>query len=208
MSVLVTALVVGCGVVLGRLIAQAPRVRGGKPVPAVSQPAHDMPAADAPPTLEGFPCQLGDVVLRSMGDEAWLAGALVLSETRGADSTPVAVLFVSPEAGAMRAVLARPQSESLTWLTEVKDAVVVAGEPATALEIAGERYERQRRLPLRVDRRGSGAPEVGQDVIFAEYAGLSDTALVVLVAKDKVVAFRGEVLPRGAYDVLPGKENE
>jgi hypothetical protein len=202
MSVLVTALVVGCGVLAGRLITQGPRIFRRTP-PAPAEPASN----EAPPkpkeedkTLEGFPCQLGDVILRSMGDEAWLAGALVLSE----GGNPVAVLFVSPEAGAARGVLARPQSEELLWLSESKDVVVVAGEPATALEIAGERYERRRRLPLSVERRGSGAPDVGGDVIFAQYTGLGDGALVVLAAKDKVVAFRGEALGPGTYDVLPG----
>jgi len=206
MSVVVTALVVGCGVLVGRLIAQSPRLRRGQPQPMAvrDEPAPEKPAPKPVEALrlEGFPCQLGDVVLRSMGDEAWLAGALVLSE----GGNPVAVLFVSPEAGATRGVLARPQSEELAWLSETQDVVVVAGEPPTAIEIAGERYERRRRLPLHVERRGSGAPELGPDVIFAQYTGLGDGALVVLVAKDKVVAFRGEILAAGTYDVLPGRE--
>jgi hypothetical protein len=203
MSVLVAALVVGCGMLVGRLLVQRPGVlRRKQPEPQGEAPVDADEPTEEKTTLEGLTCQLGDVVLRSVGDEAWLAGALVLSESTG---PPVAVLFVSPEAGAARAVLARPQSEELAWLTETKDVTVVAGEPPTALEVAGERYERRRRLPLRVDRRGSGAPDVGPDVIFAEYSGLGEGCLVVLVAKDKVVAFKGEILPLGSYDILPGK---
>src|SRR5690606_28376350 len=37
--------------------------------------------------LEGFVCQLGDVVMRITGEEAWLAGGVVLT-----DQIPVAVL--------------------------------------------------------------------------------------------------------------------
>lgn len=199
MSVLITALVVGCGMLAGRLLVQRPRV-GKKPdAPpdaAISEEASSPPKE--PGTLEGFPCQLGDVVMRKLGDEAWLAGALVLSET-----SPAIALFVSPEAGAMRVVLARPESEELLWLTETKGVSMVAGEPPSTLELGAERFDRRRRLPLRVERRGTGAPDMGTDVIFAEYTGLADSALVVIVAKEKVLALRGEVLTAGTYDVLP-----
>jgi hypothetical protein len=203
-SILVSAVVVGCGVLVGRLLAQSPRVgKHRRPSTPATEPPAAVPATPpAPASLDGFPCQLGDVVLRSIGDEAWLAGALVLSE----DSAPAAVLFFSPEAGGMRAVLAKPQREDLVWLGSAADVVVVGGEPATSLEIAGERFERRRRLPLRVERRGTGAPDMGTEVIFAEYTGLGESQLVVLAGKDKTLALRGESLPHGTFDVLPGKE--
>jgi hypothetical protein len=198
MSILITALVVGCGVAVGRLLVQSPRVLRHKAV----APPEAAPKAEPeqPAMLEGFPCQLGDVVMRNAGDEAWLAGALVLSESR---DTPVVVVFVCPEAGAMRVVLARPNEEDLLWLSEAKGVVLALGEPATTLEVEGERFERRRRLPLRAERRGTGAPDLGPDVIFAQYAGLADSALVVLAGREKVLALRGEVLPSGSYDVLP-----
>ena len=199
MSLVVAALVVGCGVLAGRLLVHRPQIQRSRPQ------GPPEPAAEAKPEpnaahLEGFPCQLGDVVMHTAGgDEAWLAGAVVLSER-----APVAALFFSPEPGALRAVLARPGSEQLAWLTEVKGASVMPGEPATTLEIAGERFERRRRLPLRAERRGTGAPDVGTDVLFAEYTGLADSVLVVLSSRDKVLVLSGEVLTQGTYDVLPG----
>ena len=119
----------------------------------------------ASPKLERFPCQLGDVILRGSGDEAWLAGALLLRE--GQDV--VAALFVAPDAGGDRAVLARPPpSDDLLWLAPEQGIAAVAGEPPTVLEVAGDRFERKRRLPLAAERVGSGAPDVGRQVIFAE----------------------------------------
>lgn len=154
--------------------------------------------------LEGFPCKLGDVILRSAGDEAWLAGALVLSEAGGA----VAALFTAPEAGGDRAIYARAASEELLWLAAEPGVAVISGEPPTALEISGERYERRRRLPLRAARIGTGAPEIGPEVIVAEYTGLGDQHLVVVASKDKTLAFRGDALGPGTYDVLPKPASE
>ena len=199
MSVLVAALVVGCGVLAGRLLVQRPRAVRGRHDPSPVTPTAVAKPEPTATVLEGFPCQLGDVVMHTAGgDEAWLAGAIVLSE-----KTPVAALFFSPEAGAMRAVLARSGSEELFWLTEAEGAAVMAGEPATTLEIAGERFDRRRRLPLRAERRGTGAPDVGSDVLYAEYTGLADSVLVVLSSRTRALVLRGEPLGPGTYDVLP-----
>lgn len=203
MSLLVTTLLVGCGVLVGRFIA-----KGSPPEPPKEEQPEMKPEPPAEATkparveLPSFPCQLGDVVLRSAGDEAWLAGALILHE----GDAPAAALFVSPEAKADRAVLARPSQSELLWLSEEKGVVIALGDPPTALEIGSERYERRRRLPLRAERVGTGAPDLGPDVIFAEYTGLGDDHLVVLATKDRVLAYRGPALGSGAYDVLPGKE--
>ncbi len=202
MSVLLTSVLVGCGILVGRFIARgskeehhdAPAPEAKKEEPKVPQP----PA----PSLDAFPCKLGDVVLRSTGDEAWLAGALVLRE----GEEPAVILFFSPEAGADRVVLARPGAKELLWLTEEKSVAVPLGEPPTALEVGTERYERRRRLPLRAERVGSGAPDLGREVLFAEYTGLGDDCLVVLATKDRVLALRGPSLSVGTYDVLPGKD--
>ena len=207
MSVLLTTLLVGSGILLGRMIARSPDKKAppepGAASPKPAEPAK--PAAKAAPNLDALPCQLGDVVLRSAtSEEAWLAGAIVLFE--GAE--PAAVLFVSPEAGGDRAVLARPSQGELLWLAEAKGGLVALGEPPTALEVGSDRFERRRRLPLRAERIGTGAPDVGTDVIFAEYTGLGDDALVVFAAKDRVFAWRGPVLSSGAYDVLPGRREE
>jgi len=200
-SVLVTTVLVGCGVLVGRLIARGGRVQTPPAAPQVEDAKTKV--EEHMKTLEGFPCQLGDVVLRGVGDEAWLAGALVLSE----GNETVAAMFIAPDVGKDRVIVARPSAQELLWLTEQDDVAVIAGEPPTALEVAGGRYERRRRLPLHAERLGTGAPDVGQDVIFAEYTGLGDECLVVLVAKERVLAFRGEILAAGTYDVLPGKKS-
>lgn len=199
MSVLVTTLLVGCGVLVGRMIARGgpPPQKEAEPVPA---PKPEAPAEPRAPVLASFPCQLGDVVLRTGGDEAWLAGALVLYE----GDAPAAALFVAPESGGDRVVLARPSSTELLWLAEEKGVVVALGDPPTALEIGTDRFERRRRLPLRAERAGTGAPDLGPDVIFAEYTGLGDDHLVVLATKTASRAFRGPALGAGSYDVLPG----
>lgn len=221
MSLLLTSILVGCGVLLGRVIAKS----GDREAAAREgdrKDAHDgdvapeqgaeRPKAEAQkegaPTLERFPCQLGDVILRGSGDEAWLAGALLLRE--GGDV--VAALFVAPDAGGDRAVLARPPpSDELLWLSPQQGISAVAGEPPPVLEIGGDRFERKRRLPLAAERVGSGAPDVGRQVIFAEYTGLGDDRLVVLAGaaaegrRDATWAWRGPVLLAGSYDVLPSK---
>ena len=216
MSVLVTSLLVGCGVLLGRIIAKS----GDRETAAQATGEEHASDADAPPpepgekpkpeaaspALERFPCQLGDVILRGAGDEAWLAGAVLLRE--GQDV--VAALFVAPDAGGDRAVLARPPpSDELLWLAPEQGIAAVAGEPPTVLEVAGDRFERKRRLPLAAERVGSGAPDVGRQVILAEYTGLGDDRLVVIAGaasegrRDATWAWRGPALLAGSYDVLP-----
>jgi hypothetical protein len=140
------------------------------------------------------------VIIRHGGGEAWLAGALVFAE-----EVPIAALFVGPDAGGERAVLVHAQpSTTMAWLEPLgSGAVVVAGEPPSALEHGGVRFERVRRLPVRVERVGSGAPDVGARAIVAEYAGAGSERLVV-VAGEAVRAWKGTALEDGMYDVLPG----
>lgn len=214
MSLLVTSLFVVGGVLVGRWIA-----RGGKPVEpalpaATGQPALASAPGEAKRVENGsrpigkkehdwspFPCALGDVVARAGGgEERWLAGALVLSEER-----PVAVLFVAPEAGGDRAVYARPRPNGeLAWLEPVaRDAIASFQEPPTSLEVNGVRYERLRRLPLRAERVGAGAPDVGDAVILAEYTAAGAERLVLIVGGGAARAWRGPALDPSMYDVMP-----
>jgi hypothetical protein len=160
--------------------------------------------ADRDPSdgLTGFVCRLGDVVVRRLeGDEAWLAGALVLAEDR-----PMAALFIAPDAGAGRAVLVPgPAQTTLTWLTPIAAGqVTLGGEPPRALEHAGTRFERTRRLPVRVRRVGTGAPEVGPSAVMGEYAAAGLERLVVVVGSEAALAWRGVSLSEAEYEVLPG----
>lgn len=205
MSFLVTGLLVAGGVLVGRLIARGTTEPPNKEEEEkeMSPAKEEIPLKPPPPDLSALPCQLGDVVLRGTGDEAWLAGAIVMRE----NGEPAAVIFFSPEAGGDRAVLARPASQDLVWLGPAKDAIV-SGEPPTALEAAGDRFERKKRLPFRAERIGTGAPDVSGDVIFAEYTGLGDEHLVVVTSKSKPLVLRGVAISSGSYDVLPGKRDD
>jgi hypothetical protein len=150
--------------------------------------------------LEGFPCQLGDVVIRLTGEEAWLAGGLVLCE-----EGPVSALFVAPDAGHDCAIYARPQPrEAIFWLEPLDPgAVLVGGEPPTSVEHGGIRFDRVRRLPLRPRRIGVGAPDVGDAVVLAEYASAGSERLLVMRSTSGTSrAFRGVELEPSSYEVI------
>jgi hypothetical protein len=200
-TLLLDAAVIVGGLALGRWIMRrvrarradaAPRGPGDEPeAPSVS---HDAPTS--------FPCKLGDVVVRvAERDEAWLAGAMMLEEER-----PVAALFVAPEAGGDRAIFVRDApGAGMTWLTPItENAPAVTKEPPHALEHEGVRYERARRLPVRVSRVGSGAPSVGDRAVVAEYAGPAAMRLLVVAGSEQTLAWKGVALEEGEYDVLPG----
>jgi hypothetical protein len=193
--VLFTLLAAG-GVVAGRWLARSIRGAG---VSAASVRTGEAPAA-AGDSLVGLPCGLGDVVVRTAErDEAWLAGALVFSEDRA-----VAALFVAPEAGVDRAIFARNDGPELTWLSPLAPHDLGAiTEPPHTLERAGVRYERARRLPVRVVRLGSGAPNVGDRAIIGEYVGPGAERAIVVAAGPQTVAWVGVALEEREYDVLP-----
>lgn len=202
MTILVDALVVGGGILLGRWIARALRAHrrsgGGTPGSAAE---HDRPQAASDP-FAGMPCKLGDVVVRTAErDEAWLAGALVFEEEK-----PVAALFVAPEAGGDRALFVREApGAGLTWLVPLaKDALPLTSDPPHAVEHEGARYERARRLPVKVTRVGTGAPSVGARAVVAEYAGAASERLLVVAGSEQTLAWKGVSLGEGEYDVLPG----
>jgi hypothetical protein len=198
-TLVVDALVVVGGIVVGRWVLR--RVRGRRAPPGTPE----TPAQAARPSihdaLSAFPCTLGDVVVRiAERDEAWLAGALVLEE-----QAPVAVLFVAPEAGGDRALFVRSPDKDVIWLAPLAaGALALPKDPPHALELGSERFQRARRLPVRVSRLGTGAPAVGDRAIVAEYAGAGADRLVVVAGGEATLAWRGVALREGEYDVLPG----
>ncbi len=222
MSLIATGLAVAGGILLGRLVgsslfekkksADAEKdARKGDEKKAGDEPAgaegdvdgsaktKKRPAKPAP-ELEGFSCRLGDVVLRSTGEEAWLAGAIVLSES---DAPPMLALFHSPDAGGDRALLVEPgESGTVVWLRPVTG-LGVRGEPPSAIEHDGAHFERTRRLPLHAARVGTGTPDVAKSVIFAEYTGAGDARLVVLSGDGACHGYLGQALLAGSFDVLP-----
>lgn len=177
-----------------------PKRKGTVDPPAAKKGAARSLPEGARVQLEGFVCQLGDVLMRITGEEAWLAGGVVLSE-----EIPVAVLFVAPDAvhDCVIYVRARPR-DGLLWLEPLDpSSVLVGGEPPSAVEHGGIRFERTRRLPLRPRRIGVGAPDVGDAVVVAEYASTGAERLLVLKGNAGVVrAYRGLELDRGSYEVI------
>jgi hypothetical protein len=189
--------------------------RSGEPGGEVKDPpkkdeagAKPRPRRPPPPDakdvkLDGFPCQLGDVVMRITGEEAWLAGGLVLSE-----EVPVAALFVAPDAGHDCVLYVRPAPrDALYWLEPLDPSdVLVAGEPPSSVEHLGVRFDRTRRLPLRPRRIGVGAPDVGDAVVVAEYASAGAERLVVVKSATGAHAFRGVELEPSSFEVIPSGE--
>lgn len=176
----------------------APKARPRGVAAAAATIAKRAAAASSPP-LEGFPCQLGDVVMRVTGEEAWLAGALVFEE-----EMPVSALFVAPDAGHDTALYVRPRPRAaIAWLEPLDPgAVLVGGEPPNAVEHRGIRFDRVRRLPVRARRAGVGAPDIGDVVVVAEYASAGSERLLVLKGNAGVRAFHGHELEESTYEVI------
>lgn len=153
------------------------------------------------PHLDGFPCQLGDVIIRLTGEEAWLAGGVVLSE-----EVPVAALFVAPDAGHDCAIYVRPKPrEAVVWCEPLDaNAVLVGGEPPSSIEHGGIRFDRTQRLPLRPRRVGTSAPDFGDAVVVAEYASAGSERLLVFKATSGTPrAYLGDELESSSYEVIP-----
>ncbi len=202
MTLAVEAAVIAGGIFLGRMIARVLHRRGAKKMAALRLENRSASGVEAGDLLLGFACKLGDVVVRRFeGDEAWLAGVLVLAEDR-----PVAALFIAPDAQGERAVFVRGAAETtLTWLTPLAPGqVALSGDPPPAIEHAGARFRRTRRLPVRVERLGTGAPNIGARAVVGEYAASGLERLIVLVGTDASFAWRGVSLSEAEYDILPG----
>jgi hypothetical protein len=198
----------------GRWLIQRGRVAKGGEVRDAAEPARTRESvADGSPRsprspsdgrelfLE-FPCALGDVILRTGGDEAWLAGALVFAE-----EAPVAALFVAPDAGGDIAVLVRPRPRvSLTWLRALSpsdaNALALGPEPPSAIEHEGLWFQRTSRLPVHAQRVGTGAPDVGEHVIVAEYASSGEKRVLIVSGVGVLRAFHGVILDAALYEII------
>lgn len=196
MTIGLDLLAVGGGIVMGRWLAH--KLRKRRTAKGANAEGTDLSVERS---LSQFPCQLGDVVMRTAErDEAWLAGALLFEE-----ETPLAVLFVAPEAGSDRAILAFASHLGLTWLAPLASAdPSSAGDPPSTIEHGGVRFERERCLRVRVTRLGSGAPSVGDRAVVAEYRATGAERIVVVAGADRTLRWIGVALEEREYDVLPG----
>ena len=217
MSILLTSALVAGGFLVGRWIMKStsPKRRGEESADAAKANAEavDDAAKDGdvakdetpvkkPPDgdpFDSFPAHLGDVVMRTGGDVAWLAGALLFSE-----EVPIAALFVAPDAGGDRALFVRPiPTATIVWLDPIGPGELITGsEPPTSLEHKSTRFDRVRRHPVHVSRVGTGAPDIGERAILAEYEAPGGERIVVVIGA-QMRAWRGTALEPGMYDVLP-----
>jgi hypothetical protein len=177
---------------LGRLLAKKKAEEEPGEAPPPAQPQLEK--------LDGFVCQLGDVLMRVTGEEAWLAGGVVFSE-----EVPISVLYVAPDAGQDLAIYARTRpNSSLLWLAPLDpSAILVGGEPPSAVEHQGVRFDRARRLPLRPKRIGVGAPDLGDSVLVAEYVSAGAERLLLLKGNAGTTkAYRGLELEDAEFEVI------
>lgn len=206
MSLIVTGLAVAGGILLGRLVGSSlfeKKKSEGEAKQAAAPDTEETKKVEPKKEaidLDAFPCRLGDVVLRTTGEEAWLAGAIVLHET---DAPPLFVLYHSPDSGGDSAVLVEPSEEApVIWLRPISD-LGIRGEPPSAVEHEGAHFDRARRLPLHATRIGTGTPDVAKSLVFAEYTGVGDARLIVLSGDGACHAYLGQTLLVGSFDVLP-----
>jgi hypothetical protein len=200
-SLLLAAMSVAGGVIVARVLGAMLRTPHSSSSDA--DPEDEAAATPKPPDdlFARFPCKLGDVLVRrAERDEAWLAGVLVFAEER-----PVAALFVAPEARQDRAILVREAQPEVTWLLPASGPPGLAGrDPPSVLEHEGVRFDRKRRLPVRVERLGTGAPHVGATAVLAEYTGPGAERFLVVAGAESTLSWRGVALGESDYDLLPG----
>jgi hypothetical protein len=95
----------------------------------------------------------------------------------------------------------------LAWLTPVRrDALLAGSDPPSVIEIEGVSFERRRRLPFRVQRLGTGAPDLGETALVGEYAAASGEVAVLLIADGVTRAWKGRRLTEGEYEVWSGEK--
>jgi hypothetical protein len=151
------------------------------------------PALPPAKPLEGFPLELGDVI-SSGGEERWLSGAILARE-----QAVVSVLFFAPEGREHFVVVAYPLPErDIFWLRPVE--VFSPAEPPAVLEISALTMHRKSRIPVRFERIGQGAPDVGLTGILATYTAGAREVAIVLTSGERCWAWSGRSIDSSDYD--------
>lgn len=157
---------------------------------ANKSPKAALPAAKP---LAGFPIELGDVI-SSGGEERWLSGAIAARE-----QTVMMVVFFAPEGREHWVVVAHPLPDrDLFWLRPVE--VVSPAEPPATLEIGAFTMHRKRRLPVKFERLGQGAPDVEETGIVAMYSAGAREVAIVLTSGGRCLAWSGRRIEPSEYD--------
>jgi hypothetical protein len=160
-------------------------------------PVKAAPKKPAGSPFATLPLALGDVV-SSVHEERWLAGAIVARE----GGQVIAALFLAPEGTKQHAVAVFAPPRRDVWWMAPTDLVSPAEPPAT-VELAGVALQRKARLPVTLERLGQGAPDVGEDGLWAVYGHGRDVA-VVIASLGKAHAWVGVRLEEGEYARLGG----
>jgi len=188
-SLVVVALVAGGSAVAGLAVRWALTRRSKAVTEAPAPAATALPEGSprrTPSVLAraGFDIDMGDVVDIG-GRELWLEHAWLMSEER----EPVAALLSASDASL---VVLPPPSKSVFLLQEVE--LTLGDEPPTSIESRGVRFERARRLPIRVEPLGNTPPLPWDEAIFAEYRALGGDSLWVLARGGRAKAWQGRVV--------------
>jgi hypothetical protein len=132
-------------------------------------------------STRGFDIELGDVI-EVGGRELWLEHGWVLAE--GED--PIVALFSAREA----TLVALPAPSRALYLLDEVD-LKLPGDPPLTLESNGVRFERVRRLPIRVEVLEKSPPLPWEEALLSEYRGLATDALFVLGQTGRLRAWQG-----------------
>lgn len=180
MSLVIAALVAGGALFGGGALAWLRRKRPT----SRKQASTSVPAKPGALAKRGFDLELGDVV-EIGGRELWLEQGWILSE--GDD--PVVAMFSAKEA----TLVTLPAPSKASYLL---DAVELAfpGDPPLTLESAGIRFERVRRLPVRVEPLEKSPPLPWDQALLSEYRGLATDALFVLGNAGRIRAWQGRLV--------------
>jgi len=180
-SLIIAAVVAGGGALVAGAMAGWLRARRQRSVSAPTASAAEPAPAPSLLARSGFDVELGDVI-EVAGRELWLEQAWLLAEA----GDPVAALFAAREA---TLIALPPPSRTVYLLEEVS--VGIAADPPAVLESRGVRFERARRLPVRVSCIGKSEPLPWDEAVLAEYRGLARDALWVLGRPGATRAWQG-----------------
>jgi hypothetical protein len=150
-----------------------------------------------PSPFTTLPLALGDVVSVAH-EERWLAGAIVARE----EGRVIGALFLAPEGVQNKAVAVfAPPRKDIYWMSPAE--LVSPDEPPATIELDGIALARKGRLPVELERLGQGAPQVGDEGVWAVYDRGRDVA-VVIASQGKAYAWVGKKLDPEEYDRLGG----
>lgn len=164
-------------------------------------------SADQQALSRALPLGLGDVVsveedaagvavaIRMTHSDRWLEGGIAIFD--GAEV--VGAVFLAPEGDRQEAVVAfaAPRRE-IGWLSPI--AAELGSEAPTSIELGGVVLSRRRRLAVRLERIGRGAPRLGESGTFAEYEASGELMAVVIRGQSSTLAWLGRRYQEGQYD--------